>query len=113
MPFIQDVLTVIDLAVNIFDEQCPQADSGLRKAITAQLQNRMPAIIKDQAAWQEYSENKVVLKALHTHVFIRDDASATPTSGQSAQSDSPPTTPVGTKRRRVSQFPRGMGAGSL
>lgn len=40
-------------------------DGGLRKAIVAQVHARMPAIIEDEGAWDEYVTNEVVVKAVH------------------------------------------------
>jgi len=41
-------------------------DRGLRRAVVLQLHMRLPAVVADADAWKEYSENKAVLKALHT-----------------------------------------------
>ncbi|KAJ4331547.1 hypothetical protein N0V95_009863 [Ascochyta clinopodiicola] len=98
MPFVHDSLTIIDSATCIFDEQCPQVDCGLRKAVVAQIQCRLPAIINDKAAWQEYSNNKALLKAFHVHlahVYAPVWPEDTPTLL------SPPPTPAGGKRKRA------------
>lgn len=102
MPFIRDVLTVVDLATSIFDEQCPQVDCGLRKAIIVQLHNRMPAVIEYQAAWNEYSESKALLKALHTHMFHHAGSAGPRAVDQAAQCFSPPPTPTRGRKRRIS-----------
>jgi len=76
MSFIHDPLNIVDLAASIYDGNFPLIDRGLRKVIIAHLQMRLPAIMDDEAAWQEYSENKLVLKALHTHQCEMLDGSA-------------------------------------
>ncbi|KAF3010721.1 hypothetical protein E8E13_006718 [Curvularia kusanoi] len=68
MPFIKDALTVVDLAIAIFDEQMPQVDC-LRKQITEQIRYRMPMIVTNAVIWKEYSESKELLKAVHMHLF--------------------------------------------
>ena len=70
MQFVEDPLTLVDLGVSIFDEQCPQVDRGLRRATTGLLcMDRMPAIMNNQAAWKEYTENKALLLAVHLRKF--------------------------------------------
>lgn len=76
MSFIHDPLSIVDLAASIYDANFPQIDRGLRKAIIAHVQTRLPTIMDDEAAWQEYSENKAVLKALHTYQCEMMDGSA-------------------------------------
>ncbi|KAH6643776.1 hypothetical protein C7974DRAFT_5230 [Boeremia exigua] len=99
MPFVHDVLVIVDLAICIFDEQCPQVDRGLRKAILSQLRDRMPLILKDSAAWQEYSRSKDVLMAFHSHVF---DQTIPDAAARSDHCLSPPATLMSGKRRRIS-----------
>ncbi|KAH3919896.1 hypothetical protein HBI56_032390 [Parastagonospora nodorum] len=67
MPFIHDVVTIVDVAACIYDESCPEIDCGLRKAIIVQIHARLSTIMDDEAAWQAYSGNKAVLKALHEY----------------------------------------------
>ncbi|KAL7770947.1 hypothetical protein CFE70_000887 [Pyrenophora teres f. teres 0-1] len=67
MTFIHDPLSIVDLAACIYDAAFPQIDRGLRKAIIAHVQTRLPSIMDDEAAWEDYSGNKAVLKALHIH----------------------------------------------
>ncbi|KAF9696533.1 hypothetical protein EKO04_005325 [Ascochyta lentis] len=98
MPFIHDSLTIVDSATCIFDEQCPQVDCGLRKAVVAQIQNRLPAIMNDETAWQEYSNNKALLKAFHVYM-INLDAPVPPKD--TSELPSPLPTPVGGKRKRI------------
>ncbi|KAL6156788.1 hypothetical protein ACJQWK_06584 [Exserohilum turcicum] len=74
LPFIHDPLSLVDLASSIYSDTCPAVDSGLRKAITLQLHARLPAIMEDEAAWQDYSEDKALLKALHSHQCGIQDA---------------------------------------
>jgi histone acetyltransferase HTATIP len=70
MQFVEDTLTLVDLGVSIFDEQFPQVDRGLRKAITRLLcVDRMSAIMDNQTAWKEYTENKALLRAVHLMKF--------------------------------------------
>jgi histone acetyltransferase HTATIP len=42
-------------------------DGGLRRTVIAQIDARLPALIADDGAWEEYSGNKTVMKALHAH----------------------------------------------
>jgi len=56
---------IVDLATCIYHEQCPEKDRGLRKAIIECVRMRMPAILDDESAWEEFSENKNVLRAFH------------------------------------------------
>ncbi|KAI4640864.1 uncharacterized protein J4E79_011794 [Alternaria viburni] len=65
LPFITDPLMIVDLATCIYHEQCPENDRGLRKAIIECVGLRMPAILEDESAWEEFSENKNVLRAFH------------------------------------------------
>ncbi|KAI4701113.1 hypothetical protein J4E89_010809 [Alternaria sp. Ai002NY15] len=65
LPFITDPLMIVDLATCIYHDQCPENDRGLRKAIIECVRMRMPAILQDESAWEEFSENKNVLKAFH------------------------------------------------
>ncbi|KAH7363678.1 acyl-CoA N-acyltransferase [Pyrenochaeta sp. MPI-SDFR-AT-0127] len=97
LPFLNDALVLVDLAATIYDEQCPEHDRGLRKAITAHIQARMPDIIDDECAWQEFSDNKILLKAFHTYQC------EVPESESSAGIITPPNTPNikrGDERRR-------------
>jgi histone acetyltransferase HTATIP len=81
-------MTVIDVATNIYHEQFPYVDHGLRRAVIVQIDARMPAIIGDEGAWKELMEDRKVLKALHVHMCEgRED------SGGSGVV-TPPATPV-------------------
>ncbi|KAF2845197.1 hypothetical protein T440DRAFT_282342 [Plenodomus tracheiphilus IPT5] len=65
LPFIHDPLSIVDLASNVYDVEFPAMDCGLRKVVVMQLHLRLSAIMNDEDAWKEYSDNKEVLKALH------------------------------------------------
>jgi histone acetyltransferase HTATIP len=65
LPFIHDPLSIVDLASSIYEEDMPQTDRGLKKAIIAQLQIRLPMIMEDDDAWDEYSGNRILVKAVH------------------------------------------------
>ncbi|KAF1848313.1 histone acetyltransferase MYST2 [Cucurbitaria berberidis CBS 394.84] len=67
LPFIHDSLSIVDLAGCLYDENYPKIDRGLRKATIKLLQARLPAIMEDEDAWKEFSDNKVVLKAFHAY----------------------------------------------
>ncbi|XP_014555123.1 hypothetical protein COCVIDRAFT_103184 [Bipolaris victoriae FI3] len=67
IPFIHNPLTIVYLAAEIYDDAGPELDHGLRNAIILQLHIRLPAIMEDKDAWNYYSENKAVLKALHSY----------------------------------------------
>ncbi|KAH7410362.1 hypothetical protein DE146DRAFT_675082 [Phaeosphaeria sp. MPI-PUGE-AT-0046c] len=93
LPFIKDPLMVIEIATNIYHEQHPFVDHGLRRAIIVQIDARMPTIIGDEGAWKELMDDKKVLKALH--VFMcegRDD------DGEGGVL-TPPVTPVRVGRK--------------
>ena len=102
LPFIHDVLTVVDLATCIFDEECPQVDRGLRKAIITQVYSRMPQIMNDEAAWQEHSKNKAVMKALHVHMFYDALSVGHHTAATAPQCLSLTAAPTAMKRKRTS-----------
>jgi histone acetyltransferase HTATIP len=65
LPFIHDPFSIVGLASSVYEEDMPQTDRGLRKAIITQLQIRLPAIMEDDDAWDEYSGNRVLVKAVH------------------------------------------------
>ncbi|KAL5114413.1 SAS complex subunit, partial [Pleosporales sp. CAS-2024a] len=65
LPFIHEAVTIVDIAASIYDESCPEIDYGLRKAIIVQVLARLSTIMDDEAAWDAYSSNKMVLKAVH------------------------------------------------
>lgn len=70
-----DAVTIVDIAACIHDESCPEVDCGLHRAIIAQIQARLPTIINDEAAWETYSSNKLILKAVHEcHCTAMEDA---------------------------------------
>ena len=101
LPFIQDPLIIVDLATCVFDDQTPQVDRGLRKAVIGQIHVRLPAILTDGTAWQEYSENKAVLKAYHAHVARMEMPAQMAAATQDLQCPSPQVTPTRAKRQRV------------
>ncbi|KAB2098696.1 hypothetical protein AG0111_0g12992 [Alternaria gaisen] len=74
LPFVNDALMIVDLATCIYYERCPENDRGLRKAIITCVRTRMPAILGDESAWKEFSENKDVLRAFHLHMCEMDGA---------------------------------------
>lgn len=67
MTFIYDPLSIVDLASEIYGDNFPALDRGLRKALIIQVHARLPAIMDDKGAWDEYSGNKTLLKALHVY----------------------------------------------
>jgi histone acetyltransferase HTATIP len=88
LPFVKDPLTVIDIASNVYHDEFPDTSGGLRRALVIQIDNRLPAIVEDEGAWEEYSKNKTVMKALHIYQCnMRDDVSSCSTL-------STPVTPV-------------------
>ena len=102
MQFVEDTLTLVDLGVSIFDEQFPQVDRGLRKAITRLLcVDRMSAIMDNQTAWKEYTENKALLRAVHLIKFNPGKAESR-AAYETEQCATPPETPTGVKRKRTS-----------
>lgn len=101
LSFIQDPLIIVDLATCVFDDQTPQVDRGLRKAIIGQIHTRLPAILNDETAWQEYSENKAILKAFHTHIARVEMPTQLIAATQGSQCPSPPATPTRAKRQRA------------
>ena len=87
LPFLHDALGVIDIAAVIYDDSYPHIDCGLRKAVISQIQSRLPTIMEDETAWEAYSSNKTVLKALHEcHCASLEDVS-------SDEALTPPATP--------------------
>ncbi|KAJ4383251.1 hypothetical protein N0V86_001296 [Didymella sp. IMI 355093] len=101
LPYIQDPLIVVNLTTCVFDDRTPQVDRGLRKAIIGHIYMRLPAILNDETAWQEYSENKTVLKALHAHVAHLEMRTQLLAATQESQCPSPPATPTRAKRQRT------------
>jgi histone acetyltransferase HTATIP len=67
LPFIDDPVSIIHLASSIYADDMPHTDRGLRKAIIVQLQARLPAIMEDEGAWDDYSRDRALVKALHAH----------------------------------------------
>ncbi|KAF2028755.1 histone acetyltransferase MYST2 [Setomelanomma holmii] len=110
LPFVQDTLNIIDIAAHIFDESFPETDCGLRKAIDDQVQSRLPTIMGDEAAWESYASNRMILKAIHeTRCAQIEDAS-------SVGLCTPPVTPTkGGKKYRAQDRPTSMApdAGSV
>lgn len=95
LPFVNHALMVVDLATCIYHERCPENDRGLRKAIIACVRTRMPAILGDESAWKEFSENKDVLRAFHLHLCEIDgaDGSNGNVVGIGAGMTTPPASP--------------------
>ena len=98
LPFVHDTLAVVHLATCVFDDQTPQFDCGLRKAIIEQVYTRLPAILNDKAALQQYLENKIVLKAFHAHVARLEMPAQLIAATQDSQCPSPPATSRRAKR---------------
>jgi histone acetyltransferase HTATIP len=65
LPFVHDPVTIVVIAAYIYDESCPELDCGLHRAIIVQIQARLPTIMDDETAWETYSSNKLILKAVH------------------------------------------------
>jgi histone acetyltransferase HTATIP len=103
LPFIQDPLIVVDLATSVFDDRTPQVDRGLCKAIIGHIYMRLPAILNDETAWQEYSENKTILKAFHAHVAHLEMPTQLLAATQESHYRSPPATPTRAKRQRTQE----------
>lgn len=61
-------MTIIDVATNIYHDQFPYVDHGLRRAVIVQIDARMPAIIGNEGAWKELMDDRKVLNALHVHM---------------------------------------------
>lgn len=101
LPFIQDPLKIADLATDVFDDQTPQVDCGLRKALIRQLYVRLSSILSDESAWKEYTGNKLVLKALHAHVAHLHMPDQPVAATSTNQRPSPPATPMRAKRQRL------------
>ena len=100
LPFVKDPLIMVDLATNIHHENFPYVDGGLRMAVVAQIDARLPAIIDDDGAWEEYTGNKTVLKALHIYQCeMRDDTSSCATVTVTVP---PPVTPTKNEKNRTS-----------
>ncbi|KAI4639122.1 uncharacterized protein J4E78_011010 [Alternaria triticimaculans] len=93
LPFITDPLMIVDLATCIYDDQCPEDDRGLRKAIIECVRMRMPAILQDESAWEEFSENKNVLRAFHMSQCEAVEGGGMIGWGGGGNMMSPPATP--------------------
>ncbi|KAI4675788.1 uncharacterized protein J4E84_009941 [Alternaria hordeiaustralica] len=93
LPFITDPLMIVDLATCIYHEQCPENDRGLRKAIIECVRMRMPAILKDEGAWEEFSENKNVLRAFHVSQCEAREGDGMIAGGGGGGVMTPPATP--------------------
>jgi histone acetyltransferase HTATIP len=97
LPFVHDAVTIVDIAACIYDESCPDVDCGLHRAIIAQIQARLPTIMGDEAAWETYSSNKLILKAIHErHCAAVEEAAA-------AALLSPPVSPSPSAKRGRAQ----------
>jgi histone acetyltransferase HTATIP len=93
-PFIKDALIIVDMATNMYHEQFPYIDGGLRRAVMVQIDARLPAILEDENAWDELSDTKTVLKALHEYqCALRDD-------GPSNAAVTPPVAPISNEKKR-------------
>jgi histone acetyltransferase HTATIP len=64
---------VVDMATNMHHCEFPYIDNGLREAIVAQIDARLPAIIEDEGAWGELVKDNIVLRALHVHQCDKRD----------------------------------------
>ncbi|KAH9864574.1 hypothetical protein J1614_010509 [Plenodomus biglobosus] len=91
LPFIHDPLNIVDLASSVYHEEFPTMDYGLRKACVMQLQARMPAILVDDDAWEEYAGNKELVKALHSYHCYHCDLLGV---GSGTGIMTPPTSPT-------------------
>jgi hypothetical protein len=96
LPFIHDASVTVDLASSIFDDECPAIDCGLRNAIIAQVLARLPIIMDDETAWEAYSGNRTVLKALH-------EAQCTMEEQYEDNILTPPVSPVKNKKKARAQ----------
>jgi histone acetyltransferase HTATIP len=98
LPFVHDAGTIVDIAACIYDESCPDVDCGLHHAIIAQIQARLPTIMEDEAAWDTYSSNKLILKAVHEcHCAAIEEVAAAALLSPPAS----PTTPAAKKKGRA------------
>ncbi|KAI4638951.1 hypothetical protein J4E93_009701 [Alternaria ventricosa] len=93
LPFITDPLMIVDLATCIYHDQCPENDRGLRKAIIECVRMRMPAILEDESAWEEFSENKNVLRAFHVSQCEAGEGGGMIAGGGGGGIMTPPATP--------------------
>ena len=84
---------IVDLATCTYHEQCPENDHGLRKAIIECVRMRMPAILDDESAWEEFSENKSVLKAFHMSQCEAREGDGMIAGGGGGGMMTPPATP--------------------
>ncbi|KAL1793826.1 hypothetical protein ACET3X_007247 [Alternaria dauci] len=98
LPFVADALMIVDLASCIHHEQCPENDRGLRKAIIECIRTRMPAILEDESAWKDFSENKNVLRAFHMHMCEMDESGGNAVAA-GVGTMTPPATPNMIARR--------------
>lgn len=101
LPFVHDPLTIADLAICLYDDQTPQVDRGLRKAVIHQIYKRLPAILNDNVAWQEYSGNQAVTKEVHIYVAQLHMPGQQINANSPVQCPSPPETPTRVKRQRT------------
>jgi histone acetyltransferase HTATIP len=46
LPFVHEPLSIVDLASSIYEQDMPQTDCGLKKAIVGQLQIRLESIVE-------------------------------------------------------------------
>jgi histone acetyltransferase HTATIP len=87
LAFIKDPMMIVDIATNIHHHEFPYIDHGLRRAILAHIDARLPGIIEDEGAWEELAKDTTVLRALHMYQCeLRSDAGRA--------TSTPPLTPV-------------------
>jgi histone acetyltransferase HTATIP len=87
LAFIKDPMMIVDIATNIHHHEFPYIDHGLRRAMVAQIDARLPDLIEDDGAWEELAKDTTVLRALHVfQCESRNDAERA--------TSMPPLTPV-------------------
>ncbi|KAI4941630.1 hypothetical protein J4E91_010661 [Alternaria rosae] len=93
LPLITDPLMIVDLATYIYHDQCPENDRGLRKAIIECVRIRMPAILEDESAWEEFLENKNVLGTFYVSQCEAGEGIGMVGNGGGSGIMTPPATP--------------------
>ncbi|KAF2134565.1 histone acetyltransferase MYST2 [Dothidotthia symphoricarpi CBS 119687] len=90
LPFVGDALNIIDIAAFVFNDQFPQMDRGLRKAVIIQTLARLPAITNDEDAWEEYMRHGVVVRAVSTQYYeTKEPVIMTPPSTPEKHANTP------------------------
>ncbi|OAL45050.1 hypothetical protein IQ07DRAFT_232852 [Pyrenochaeta sp. DS3sAY3a] len=79
LPFVQDALTIVYLAVEVHDDGVPEQDCGLREAMIEQIKSRHATILEDDRAWNVFSRNRVLLKAFHRRFYYDDETEGSET----------------------------------